>query len=121
VERLNAIIHPRVRAEELKLLEAWRDRPLVVLDVPLLIEAGMRDMVDAVVVVTIGERERYGRLRLRGWSEAEVTRRLGMQMEQGRKRRLANYVVNNSGSLEETRRQVFEIMNQIKGAKQETT
>ncbi len=117
--RLNALVHPPVRAAELALLEAWKDRPLVVLDVPLLFEAGMRSLADSVAVVVIGERQRYGRLKGRGFREAEVTRRLGMQMAQARKRRLADHIIDNSGPLDGTRQHVRELIETIKGVKAE--
>ena len=115
--RLERIIHPRVRAEEERLLREWADRPLIVLDVPLLLEAGMGRMCDSVAVVVIGERERYGRLRARGFAEEEITRRLGMQMPQERKRAIADHVIENSGSIEETRHQVNQLMTHIKGVR----
>lgn len=112
--RLNALVHPRVRAEELRQIEALRSRALVVLDVPLLFEAGMRDLVDLAAVVTISERERFRRLRARGLSEREVLARLGMQMPQSHKLALADAVIDNSGTLARTRQQVAALLQRLK-------
>ncbi len=113
---LEAIIHPWVRAEEVRLLGEQAHRPLIVLNVPLLYEAGMESMADSVAVVVIEERQRYGRLRAAGFSEVEITRRLGMQMAQARKRARADHLIENSGSREATRRQIDELVMNLKGA-----
>jgi dephospho-CoA kinase len=112
--RLNALVHPCVRQEELRQIEALRDHPLIVLDVPLLFEAGMRSLADLAVVVRIAERERFRRLRGRGFSEREIIARLGMQMPQSRKVELADRVIDNSGSYEQTRAQVGDLLRDLR-------
>jgi len=52
-QRLNEITHPRIRVRELALLDKWKDEPLVVLSVPLLLENNLDQYVDKVVVVTV--------------------------------------------------------------------
>ncbi len=114
-QRLNAIVHPWVRAEEHRLLQVNRHRPLVILDVPLLLEAGMSDLVDKVAVVTIRENQRFARLQRRGFSEQEVIARLGRQMPQSRKIAYADFIIDNSGNLEITRKQVLRLIEQLQG------
>lgn len=113
VERLGRIVHPYVIAETRRQLAALADRPLVVVDVPLLFESGMDTLMDKVAVVAIGERERFFRLRRRGFGEREVMQRLATQMPQTRKVRLADYVIDNSGTIEATRKQVQTLMDPI--------
>jgi dephospho-CoA kinase len=107
--RLEAIVHPRVRTLAAARVDAATKAGtrLIVLDVPLLLETeGMRAMVDRVVVVTVGEARRFGRLRRRsGLSEAQTMARLAMQMPQARKAALADAVIDNDGDLEATERQ----------------
>jgi dephospho-CoA kinase len=118
VARLNAIIHPRVRGETLRLLGEWKDAPLIVLDVPLLFEAGMQSLADKVAVVVISENQRFYRLRHRGFSEREVIQRLGAQMPQADKIRQADFIIDNSGTIEATRKQVQTLMDQLSREKQ---
>ncbi|MEN6625904.1 MAG: dephospho-CoA kinase [Candidatus Sumerlaeia bacterium] len=113
--RLEAIIHPFVIAETRRFIHVWDTRPMIVLDVPLLFETGMEAMADSVAVVRIDERSRYRRLRANGFSEEEVTRRLGMQWPQARKLALADHVIDNSGSLAETQHQVDDLIKKLKG------
>ncbi|HOE97476.1 MAG TPA: dephospho-CoA kinase [Candidatus Sumerlaeota bacterium] len=112
--RLNQIIHPRVRELERKRLGELADRPLVVLDVPLLYETGMDRMCTQVAVVTITENQRFARLRRRGFNEQAIIARLGMQMAQARKVKLADHVIDNSGSLDETRNQLQRLLEEIR-------
>lgn len=111
---LNSIMHPRVRDEELRLLDEYRTHPLVVLMVPLLLENRMENLVDRVMVVTVSEAERKRRLFERsGMTPEEVDRRLAAQMPDAEKARLADVVIDNSGTLAETRRQVREALQKL--------
>ncbi|MFH0794753.1 MAG: dephospho-CoA kinase [bacterium] len=113
-EKINDIVHPRVREEEMRALEENRSAPLVVLNVPLLLENKMDSLVDHVVVVVIEEPQRMERLLKRsGISKEEVVSRLATQIPQSEKVRRAHHVIDNSGSLEFTRRQVDHLIEQI--------
>lgn len=114
---LNGLIHPYVRSRMQGLIEANRGRDLIVLDVPLLLEGGLDEGLDGVAVVTINERERFGRLHERGFSEQEIIARLGMQMAQQRKAGRADFVIDNSGSREHTRKQIQTMLERIQGEK----
>lgn len=104
---LNSIVHPLVRREELRLLEEHKDEPLVILMVPLLFETGMDELADQVAVVTVSESERVKRLEKRSSMDSdEVARRLSAQMDQREKVARADFVIDNSGTLEETLEQV---------------
>lgn len=111
---LNSIVHPLVRGEELRLLEQHRAPALVVLMVPLLYEAEMESLADKVAVVTVNEEQRRERLWLRSNMQPdEVERRLRAQMTQEEKARRADFVINNSGALDKTRKQVSELIKQL--------
>ena len=114
---LNGVIHPYVRREMRRLIEENGGRDLIVLDVPLLLEGGLDEGLDGVAVVTINERERFGRLHGRGFSEKEIIARLGMQMAQQRKAGRADFVIDNSGSREHTRKQIQTMLERIQGEK----
>ena len=107
--QLEAIIHPRVMRrvnERLARLKKNARVRVVVLDVPLLLEAGMSDMVDVLVVVTAKTTVQRARLAARGWSEEEIARRISAQMELSAKAALADVVIDTSESLTSTRKQV---------------
>jgi dephospho-CoA kinase len=109
--RLEAIIHPWVRQAELERMREAADHRLIVLDVPLLLEARMRPMVERVVVVTVSEALCFARLRKRGLSEGEVVARLGMQWPQSRKAAAADDTIDNAGPPEATAGQVEALLD----------
>lgn len=113
MRRLTEIVHPAVRREELRLLEAHRHEPLVVLMVPLLFENGLERYVDRTVVVTVGEAARRERLIARGMTADDIERRLAAQMPETEKARRADHVIDNSGTLEATRAQVVALLQAL--------
>lgn len=107
--RLNAIVHPAIIRELARRLAelAARGTPLVIVEVPLLFETGREGEYDAVIVVDAPLSEQRARLKARDdRGEEEISGLLAAQMPLAEKRRRADYVVDNSGTLEETRRQV---------------
>jgi dephospho-CoA kinase len=115
--RLERIVHPPVLREiRRRLHELRRSRRTwaVVLDVPLLIEAGAQALVDALVVVTAPPEIQRERLRVKhGWSDEELEARRTAQMELSAKVALADYVVDNADGVEATRTQVKRLWEQL--------
>jgi dephospho-CoA kinase len=107
---LEALTHPAITARRQAILDAWtaeRFDGIVVLDVPLLVEVGAAASVDRVVLVYAEPAAQLERLMRRdGFDPAEAARRVGSQMPLGEKVRHAHYVVDNSGSPDETAAQV---------------
>jgi dephospho-CoA kinase len=75
--------------------------PIVVLDVPLLFEAGIADRCDRIVFVDSKESDRLARASARGWDAAEVLRRETHQLELREKRKRSQHVLANTGSRED--------------------
>lgn len=100
LDRLEAILHPRMAAEFLERIEsagAGPRRVTVVLDAAILHEAGWAELCDHVVFVDAPAAIRHGRLaETRGWSAAEIARREVAQWPLDRKRRLADQVVRGT-------------------------
>lgn len=106
-ERLNAIMHPLIRAEAERRINADRSAPVVVYDMPLLVETGQVGLVDVVVVVDVPEEVQIDRaVRLRGLDEADVQRRMTVQAARADRLAAADHVIDNSGSREATQAQV---------------
>jgi len=108
--RLEALTHPAIQARRQAALDALLARGfdgLVIQDAALLVEAGGAAHVDRLVVVYAVPEVQRERLRRRdGLDAAEVEQRLASQMPLAEKVRLAHYVIDNSGSPEETAAQV---------------
>lgn len=112
-QRLNALIHPRVRErirQEAADLQARLPAvAVIVLDIPLLLDTAPLDAfpIEGVIVVAVDEAAQIARFRARtGLSEEEARRRLRAQRPLREKVAEADWVIDNNGSPEETRRQV---------------
>ncbi len=97
--QVNAIIHPRVKADFRRWLEEHTDCEIVGLESAILYESGFDDVVDAVVAVYAPESLRLERaMKLDGATEAQIRARMSAQMNEEEKRNKADYVVLNDGS-----------------------
>ncbi|MDI3279930.1 MAG: dephospho-CoA kinase [Bacillota bacterium] len=113
---LNRITHPRIRARiEERIRRARAAGRLIVVDAPLLLEAGLEDLVDRVVVVTAPEEVQVERLVAgRGLRPEEARARLQAQWPQAEKVRRADYVIENSGTREELEARAAEVWEELR-------
>jgi dephospho-CoA kinase len=114
---LNEIVHPEVMNAVRVWLENMGSREpdsVFLVDVPLLVEVGAVKGFDRVVVVFVREEIQLGRLMERdGLSTAEARQALAAQMPLREKLAFGDYVIDNSGSLEETRVQVETVWQEL--------
>ena len=118
MRRLEAIVHPLVRAAERRFLDeaAAAGRPVVVLDVPLLFETGAADRVDALVVVTAPSDVQRARVLARpGMTVERFEQILARQMPDAEKRARAHFVIDTGRGLEPARRQVADVIRAAAG------
>jgi len=114
VQELNEIVHPAVIAHENEWMEEIGQRDpnaIAIVEAALILEAGAGSRFDRLIVVTCHPEQRIARLARRlGISEdaarAEVTRRMAAQMPDEEKIKAADFVIDNSGSLDATEQQV---------------
>jgi dephospho-CoA kinase len=119
LDRLNAIIHPRVAEIVFRQFNEWeragtRDAALV--EAALLIESGIHKKLDGLVVAWCGPQQQLERLVARGLSEGEARRRIAAQLPVADKLRLATEKIDCSGSLEQTRLQVQALAGKLRRA-----
>jgi dephospho-CoA kinase len=115
---LNQILHPRIKKEmNRRMKEIGQKDPgaIVVIDAALLVELGDHREMDKVIVVTSTEAQQIERLRERDGLEREEARKiLSSQMSHEEKLKVADFVIGNEGSLEETRRKAKEVFQELK-------
>ena len=109
LDRLNAIVHPLVAEIIDRQFEQWakdgvRDAGFV--EAALIVEAGLHQKLDGLVVTYSPPKQQLERLRERGMSEEEARQRIAAQLPTAEKLRHATETIDCSGTLEETRRQV---------------
>ncbi|EJW14556.1 dephospho-CoA kinase [Paenibacillus alvei] len=109
-KQLESITHPAIRQEiqrQTRQYEQEHPERLVVVDIPLLYESGLAELFDSIVVVYVPRSVQLQRLMERdGWNEKEAEQRLNAQWSMEKKRDLADIVIDNSGSLQDTIMQV---------------
>lgn len=114
-QKLEALMHPAIVKEcETRIEKAGKaGTKICIVDAALLIEAGAYRRFDKVIVVAAPEEVQLERLLARGLSQEEALRRIRSQIPLGGKVHYAHYVIENSGSLEETERQVGRIFEEL--------
>lgn len=104
--RLEGILHPLIRAEMQRRQENL-GAPYCLLVIPLLFEAGQRDMVDRVLVADVDESTQIARVAARdGRSEAEIRAIVASQTDRQQRLKMADDCINNTGDLAELKAQV---------------
>jgi len=124
IQELNRIVHPAVVRKQDEWMEELGHRDpqaIAIVEAALILEAGAAQHFDRLIVVTCRPEQRIER-----WAQSkkvsldaarrEVTRRMAAQLPDENKTKAANYVIDNSGSLEATRKQVNEIYAALKHA-----
>jgi dephospho-CoA kinase len=109
LDRLNAIVHPRVAEVVFRQFEEWErqgTRDAAFVEAALLVESGIHKNLDGLIVAWCEPEQQLQRLLARGLNEAEARRRIAAQLPVEEKLRYATEKINCSGSLEETRHQV---------------
>ena len=125
LERLNAIVHPHVlETQDRELVEIERAEPhaIAVVEAALLIEAGYAPKLDCLVVTWCTPEQQLERLTRqgadgiagRGLTLEQARQRIAAQMPIEEKRRMADEVIDCSGSLEQTREQVVALVDKLK-------
>jgi dephospho-CoA kinase len=104
--RLDAIVHPLVRARAAEVAAAAAPDAVVVHDVPLLVETGQAGLYDVVVVVEADPETRVARLVQRGLTAEDARARMAAQATDEQRRAVANVVLDNSGTPERLAEQV---------------
>ena len=118
LKTIEAIIHKIVwaRAEQFMQENRSAEKQLAVLDVPLLIECGWHKLVDSVWLVAVSRKQQIERAMLRsGMTADEVEARIAAQMSLAEKKKYADIVLDNSGTLEETLAAVHKELAQLAG------
>jgi dephospho-CoA kinase len=122
VQELNRIVHPAViRSQEEWMEEMGRQDPhaVAIVEAALILEAGVAKHFDRLIVVTCSDEQRIARFAARQKLDLEATRkeverRMAAQLPEAEKIKAADYVIDNSGSLDQTRGQVRQVWEKLR-------
>ncbi len=110
--QLEAILHPVIRQQAVETIEAFRQdrsKPMLILDVPLLIEAGWESLCDKIIFVDAPLQIRIANARRRGWTDQELFARERTQLPLDKKKESATDVVQNVGSVQDLRNNLLKL------------
>jgi dephospho-CoA kinase len=109
---LEAIVHPAVHHERTRFIVEHGDAPALLFDIPLLFETGGNEAFDKVIVVSATrELQRERVLSRPGMSEGKLAQILSRQISDEEKRQRADFLVDTSGTMDQTRAQVRNILS----------
>jgi dephospho-CoA kinase len=114
--KLNQILHPRIRdvvAQWFAALDRSGGPALAFEDAALILESGARDSLDRIVVCWCRPEQQMERLRARGMSEEDAGRRIAAQMPIDEKCKLADQVIDCSGSIAETEKHLDDVLAKL--------
>ena len=121
VAKLNQIVHPEVFKEDERITNEIKNlepNALIIKDIPLLFEVTRPTFVNKIIVVAASEQTQLSRLEEKGMRQQDAQNRIKSQLPLKGKIESADFVINNDGSLEETRKQVEEIYTLLRKGEQ---
>lgn len=118
LKQLESITHPAIRARMLEKIEQYKAKQpdaLIVADIPLLYETKQTHLYEGIAVVYVPRAIQIARLMERNsLSEAEATARVELQMDIEEKRKLADWIIDNSSTVQHTEQQVIELIARLR-------
>ena len=121
VAKLNQLVHPQVFKEDERItneIKSLDPDALIIKDIPLLTEVARPLFVDKIIVVAASEQTQIRRLGERGMSREDAQNRIKSQLPLEEKIKFADFVIDNDGSFEETKKQVEEVYSLLKKGEQ---
>lgn len=111
LRRLENVIHPFVREHIKRTLARLKEqkKDFAIIDVPLLEKSGLVDVIDVSISVNSTDENIYKRAKSGGFEEQDISNRLNMQPSVERLTKIADYVIENNGSLGDLKKQVDEL------------
>ena len=111
--KLEAIVHPAVIARVAQIRNSLPESTVVVYDTPLLFEKNLQGQFDKVLIVVTDSKHRKARLIERGLELTDIEARIANQATDARRRTVADFVIENNGSLEQLQDEVTKVWQQI--------
>lgn len=113
LKELEEIVHPAVATKVAQIRESLPASSIIIYDTPLLIEKSLQQQFDLVIVVLAPEALRTQRLLARGLAQNDIIARMSNQATDEQRRKIANYIIDNSSTLVELREEVQKVWTQI--------
>ena len=113
---LNKLVHPYVIREIKRAIKKTKKK-IIIIDAPLLIEAGLDKDLDRLIVVKASRLVQEARCAKKGFTKIDIRRRINCQLSLAKKERLADFIIDNNKSVSFTRAQIKKIWEEIKNGR----
>ncbi len=113
LKRLESLLHPIINETRARHFAGAPNARAYVIDAPLLLETGLDNECDAVIMVESAREDRLKRVMTRGWSPEELDKRQALQLPLDQKRDRADHVRINDGSEAALRTRTFDLLEQL--------
>lgn len=116
--KLEELVHPKIRENLKEIFKAHRRDKMVFVSVPLLFEAGFKDMFDKTILISAKENLRLKRLMARNnFTREEALKRIKSQMSEDLKKEYVDFVITNNADFENLETQAKQVIKQLKNKK----
>ena len=110
---LESIIHPRIQATFSELVAQAPEGSIIINQIPLLVETGGMDRFDRIITVISTREKRVERLKARGMSNSEITRRMQSQVSDEERLEISDFIIENHGNEENLLREVEAVYSEL--------
>ncbi len=110
---LESIIHPRIQATFSELVAQAPEDSIIINQIPLLVETGGMDRFDRIITVISTREKRVERLKARGMSNSEITRRMQSQVSDEERIEISDFIIENHGNEENLLREVEAVYSEL--------
>ncbi|EEJ72758.1 dephospho-CoA kinase [Lactobacillus ultunensis] len=117
LDQLNQLTHPLIFAKTIQKIKEYQKQKLVILDAPVYFESGMdkKKLADGVLVITLPQKMQLARLKKRnGLTDKEARIRIDSQMSLAKKAEMADFVIENTGTIKELEKKLEQLLIKIK-------
>ena len=113
--KLNSIVHPKIIGDIIKRIQRAAKSEVLIVDAPLICETNIAGLMNVLIVVKASKKNQIERCSKRfSMRKKDVCERMAYQMPFNRKIRMADYIVDNNGTKEDTRKQIRNIWQELK-------
>lgn len=113
-KKLESILHPEVRKEISRLIILNKNKKIIVILIPLLYESGQGKMYDECWCIICRKNVQLKRLVKKGFKKSGAISRIKAQLPQSKKAKMSDFVINNSGTVKNTKLQVLERLKSLR-------
>lgn len=117
LNKLNQLTHPLIFDKTIKKIESYQNEDMVILDAPVYFESGWdkKNIADGILVITLPETVQIDRLKHRNnLTDGEARMRIKSQIPLDKKTQLADFVIENTGTIKELESKLEQLLNKIK-------